>query len=74
MGVKLEIGLGLSDGIKQVSEAPVVHVGACEDGEGIALPLILHLSYDVEGNLFDVRTHDPDGRSEESAKDRKSVV
>ena len=37
MGVKLEIGLGLSDGIKQVSEAPVVHVGAREDGEGIAL-------------------------------------
>ena len=42
MGVKLEIGLGPSDGIEQVSEAPIIHVCASENGEGISLPLILH--------------------------------
>ena len=61
MGVKLEVGLGPSDGIEQVSEAPIIHVCASKNGEGISLPLILHPCYDVEGDLLDVRSHDSDG-------------
>ena len=52
--VDLEVGLRLLDGGKQLLEDGVVHIGAGEDGERVALLILLHAVDAVERYLLDV--------------------
>ena len=60
VGVDLERGLGLRDGVEDLLEGGIVEVCASKDGEGVALLGLLHAADELDGDVLHRGTHHGD--------------